>query len=413
MDGMPGSARDGLRVFRDPALASFTNQTGSATSNNPHMNSRLFSKRGTRPMAVPRLSARNLALRAAILLPALPCALAQSPVAFTPDRMRQWLADPPAIESMVFTRRLENPVGAFASRKAAEHFLKRVAADPAALAPAAELFFLRSQTEPPGHIFRQIRSLDDLADPTADRLLVFSGHFGSNWWWLQPGEITLVTLSEAEAAAKAPNICSEAVRFADEVMRLGMFEVLPDSFRWDMTSKTNFACATEFLGAATGHVETSSDGIVRGATYRLSTGEVKTLLFEYQRPLPEGLPTRITIRRQVPGQPASALYCTFEILQLNLGAAPLARESFSPEPFMRKEDIWTEIDMKGNAFLLDGTNRLAMATKPPLLLGSHWSYFGRALVLVAAALALVVTAKRFRGIRPSVDQNATQRTGHF
>jgi hypothetical protein len=310
------------------------------------------------------------------------------------ESFKEFLSNPPVIESMIFSRELVSPVYAFPNMKEAKRAMKEIESGKRMPAEPRELYFLRYQSDPSGHVFRAIRTTEEAGDPHSPRMPVFHGHFESDWWWVQPGNLSIM---EYDGGISAPsmNICINSIRQATEILRFGMFELLPESIFWD---GTNFTGSVEFGGTASGNVILTQTGGIAGLLYSLPSGETKELQFIYEENFPIKFPSGIIVNRQPVKSSISQAYCSFETKQISIAEKAMLREAFSPEIYVTAKDVVTELHMDGRAYVLQGTNRMQIRTGSAGGAGAGW----RVLVKSCAGLAvLLAIALSFRAWQAS------------
>jgi hypothetical protein len=316
------------------------------------------------------------------------------PLAIAADgftRIRQYLEHPPRYESLLIQRTLAAKPISFRSEREAKGFLKEIQSGAVALPSEKAWFEIRYQSTPPAFLLRTLSDPDQYGQITSHRQAPLAGRYDSDWWSILdvvPGQIQILRSLDGrdvttEGVTNAYHFGNE--RWATEFLRLGMFEVLPDTIRWHPGNR-RFESVTEGGGPCLGRIEGKSEETE--ATLWLEfpgSGSGKRIQIESKMEAGRWLPSRVLVDRWTgsAAAPVLAPYATFVVLAQAVADAPIPRERFSPEPYLRTNDLWVEIE-RGKYFSLEmvGTN-LIRTLAPPLKYGWGLRDLARGAFLVA------------------------------
>lgn len=350
-----------------------------------------------------------------LVLAANPTFAQANPVSLeTADRIRAFLEAPPRFAHLSVRRVLvTTPIG-FRNRREAAAFLEKVRSG--SLVPKGQTshFEIRFQTEPPAFFLRALADPAELDRPRTARLSPLAGRFQDDWWSIlpvDPGQIQILRSADGvdvTAEGRTNDYHRGNARWATEYLRLGMFEVLPESIRWQ-ADPTRFRARTEASQSILGRVEGwPAEGDSESAAIHLDFGkELPGRRIELLSTNDAGqwLPLRIRVSRTTaptsaggprPGDGTEELYATLEVLHHALAAQPLGREHFSPEPYLRTNDLWVELE-KGRFYVLEASGTgVVRRLAPPQEAGWNMAGIGRwVLITVVTAGAASLGAKAF------------------
>jgi len=315
-------------------------------------------------------------------------------------RVREFLETPPRYESLLLRRTLSTASLAFRSRREAERFAGRVQSGALAMPRSTNLYEIRFQADPPAFLLRGLSDETEYQRPGPLRVLPLAGRYGSNWWSIIDGPVGQVQLlNSSDGTHAAPGAVTNRYhagneRWATEFLRLGLLEVLPATLRWQAGSG-RFVAGAEAGGEREGEV-------------RAGAGPLEDILLLH--PAKGGFGRRIRvvwtngpaavvpIRLEVDHWAATAgpdsghRYGTYEVLGCALAASPLPREWFSPEPFLRTNDLWVEVEA-GSHYVLHarGTN-LVRELAPVQEAGWDLRRLGRIVFVVVLGTATLLLA---------------------
>ncbi|MBL9139175.1 MAG: hypothetical protein JNK85_25125 [Verrucomicrobiales bacterium] len=307
------------------------------------------------------------------------------------ERVRDFLEDPPRYASLLIQRTLAIRPISFRSEREAARFLDQWKAG--TISPPAETswFEVRYQAQPPAFFLRALHDIHQFEQVGGRRLTPLAGRYHSDWWSVLdvvPGQVQL--LKSLDGIDVSPKGSTNAYhqgnqRWATEFLRLGMFEVLVETLRWQ-PGNHQFEAKLESGASCRGRVETAEEqeSVVLWLDFPgLSQGKRIQVLGATQ----EGrwLPRRLVVDRWTGSLevPVLSPYATFDVLSQVLAAEPIPRDRFSPEPYLRTNDLWVEIE-HGNYFSLDviGTN-IVRTLAPPQPQGFGMRHLLRAALLIA------------------------------
>lgn len=274
--------------------------------------------------------------------------------------VREFLTRPPIYDSLLLRRTLASGPVAFRNRRDARRHLARLAQGGLRNPAVTSLFEVRHQSEPPAFVLRALLAETDFESPDAPRLEPFVGRHDTHWWILRavtPGQVQFLESAdgrELTAAGVTNTYCWEHERWATEFLRLGLFDVLLPTLEWSPEGHS-FQARTEAGGSCMVRV---GDGAhpgeallhVKDAAGR-TTAEVTV---EFVRSTHRWIPRKLSIDHVEDAAPlrGSEPYATLEALQWRLSDVVLPRERFSPEPYLRTNDLWLE-SVHGEFYLLE------------------------------------------------------------
>ncbi len=339
--------------------------------------------------------------------------------------IRRFLEDPPRYQTLLVRRILFEPPVAFRDASEARAVARKLQAREVTLPAVTSIYHIRYQADPRAFFLRTLQDPGDVARFDTPRETPFAGRFESNWWAIldvTPGQIQL--LRSPDGLDVSPDGITNTFhagnqRWATEFLRLGMFDVLPESLSWG-PDNNRFEAQTEEGTTCHGRlallrpdsnvaIDLTYDAGLPSRRIRV-TGEIHR---------DRWLPRRIDVDtlRVAQGLPVPTPYATLEALTTVISDAPLPRTDFSPEPYLHTNDLWVEIE-KGEFYWLEasGTN---VVRRHAARVQTGWSLRTLARTLFLAALvtaALWVVWKyilEWRGTRGSAaltSENRIQQT---
>lgn len=281
------------------------------------------------------------------------------------DALRSFLTEPPRIKSLLLRRTLAVAPISFREKRHATDFLRRMRAGQIVAPGLTSLYEIRLQKEPAAFLLRALQDETDLLRPDAFRLVPLAGRYETNWWSIldtAPPQIQMLRSPDGKDVAAGGVTNSyhlENERWATEFLRLGMLDVLTGDLQWS-DKGDSFVGRTETGISCKGVL--SLDRISSAIQLDLSYAE--ELQGRHIRIVPmrvEGqwVPRVVSVDSVIDAQGTrtSYPYATYESLQVRLSSVAIGREYFSPEPFLRTNDLWVEIE-KGEFYWLEnvGTN---------------------------------------------------------
>jgi hypothetical protein len=288
----------------------------------------------------------------------------------TVEQFTNLLATPPTFETLVFKRTLQTREMAFKDEKSAKAFLEQAKQNPQLIKPTDEFFALRYDFELNAFIFRQIKNteIDDPWNPKNPRLPVFYGKIGTNYWQIHKEGRGTTYINSIDGSFKDENGNTNHFfyynnRWATEILRFGMFYLLPESFR--MIDRTTFSGLTLYGDPVRGTLNVDESGNVTGLEYMLENQIQgnhilgQSIVFDYSGNSSCLLPSKIQIYNifgSAKTDASSALYCTFEILNCVMPSKKLEPEAFSSGQFLAKDEPKFSFDDKGHSVWIQGTN---------------------------------------------------------
>jgi len=169
----------------------------------------------------------------------------------TVEQFTNLLVTPPTFETLVFKRTLQSTQMAFKDEKSAKVFIEQVKHNPQLIKPTDEIFALRYDSELNAFIFRQVKNtnIDDPWNPKIPRMPVFYGKIGTNYWQIHKEGRGTTYINSTDGSFKDENGHTNHFfynnnRWATEILRFGMFYLLPESFQ--MVDQTKFTGLTEY-----------------------------------------------------------------------------------------------------------------------------------------------------------------------
>lgn len=293
---------------------------------------------------------------------------------FTADQVREFLDHPPRYASLLLQRTLAVRPISFRSEREATRFLRQWNAGTVSVPAETSWFELRYQTEPPAFFLRALTDTDQYGQTWGRRQAPLAGRYGSDWWSVLdvvPGQVQLLRSLDGLdiTSAGVTNAYHQGnERWATEFLRLGMFEVRLETLRWQAGNQ-RFEATLESGVPCLGRVDMGAEwgsAVLWLEFPGLNQG--KRIQVFGRESADRWLPERLVVDQWTGSIAAPALspYATFEVLEQTLSNDPIPREQFSPEPYLRTNDLWVEIE-KGHYFSLElvGTN-LVRTLAPPL-----------------------------------------------
>ena len=289
------------------------------------------------------------------------------------NNLLELLRTPPSIKTLVYKRTLFNSPKAFADRRKAREYLESRQTGEIDLKSRVETFALRYEPAGPGVLFRSTITPTLPWEPSIDRIGVFFGRYDTNWWELSME--ASMSLQSADGTYKTPGGIlnthfQNTERLATEYLRLGMFEILPQSVRAispTTRSKTGFSAMTEAGNEIHGIMFTDVSRTVTSLVYtNAALNRSRLIRFQYGRGA-KRLPTRISVLDIGPSTIASVSpYCDFEVVNLQFSDKALPASRFDVGQFMTEDDIRGAI-IDGNFYFSRGGSWVpAVVNEPPV-----------------------------------------------
>ena len=330
---------------------------------------------------------------------------------FTPERLRDFIQNPPNIDNCVFKRTLHLPPVVFTNQDDAKSYLKNLAAGKTNIPAAVEIFQLRYKDQPRAFLFREIASLEEHYINTAPRRKTFVGRYDTNWWSIDERSVVELkshTGRSTNAQHRVSALYQNYYLMASEILRLGMFELNPATFELIGGNNNAFTGYSDQLEKINGLLTTNSLGVVTSIEYNIiNKPGIKRVQFTYSKQNAVLLPKQIEIYYTNPanGTSVAKLYCAFTLLDYNTNAISLESVLFSPRTYASTNDIWLEL-VDGEYFMDEGgTNRVHIKSgENNSTLNSFSTQMILLLFVTAAVITLVLSTIKYLQKRSRLNQ---------
>lgn len=321
---------------------------------------------------------------------------------FTPERLRDFIHNPPNVKNAVFKRTLHLPPVLFSNPDAAKIFLKEIRAGRTNVPAQVELFQLRYQRIPESFIFRELGQPEEQHIQTPPRRQILVGRYNSNWWKIDQRSVVELKSHTGRFTNKLNRVSELYLNqylMASEILRLGMFELDAASFQLQGDKKNEFTGNSDQGIKINGLLTVNADDVVTSIEYSLERDpRIRKIKFSYLNRNSMGLPDQIDVysMNRKDGSPTTQHYCTFDVDTWEIDKSNLQSKFFDPHTYASTNDVWMEI-VNGEFFVNEGgTNRVHISSSSthPLVRDVSTRVFRFVMVIgvVGGGLALALSA---------------------
>ncbi len=278
--------------------------------------------------------------------------------ALTLTNFIQFVKNPPEIDTLIYKRVLLNKSIAFETKAEAEKYIKDLKAGKIRDSKQEELFALKYLSS--DHlVFQQITSAANAWSAT-NRIGAFFGRGEGIWWMLTPNGAMTTDSTNGTYKLGDDDLTAFVThhKFATELLRIGMYDLLPTTIREAETSNQNsgeirFTGRSEF-GETISGAAVATMGSISKITYNILNsgskipGRVIDITHE------SGHLKSIKVSNLTAGRPEPVLYSYYEVLSLVMPTKPLPKSSCAVEQFMTKSDRRVLTKVNGESFFYSG-----------------------------------------------------------
>ncbi|MCF7668929.1 MAG: hypothetical protein K9N48_04035 [Verrucomicrobia bacterium] len=258
------------------------------------------------------------------------------------------------ISNAIYSRQLEFKPKGFRTIEEAKKWVQNTNNIANISKPDEEYYWMVYQPEPSAHIFRKIKSISDASNPEAVRYTPFTGHYNTNWWSIDEDTVLLRNYNINNNNISKINICNTAIRYATELLRLGILEIDSKTCKKNK-NKCTFNGETIDNMHISGIINTNKEGDVTSANYEINN--INTLvLYYYEKKLPLNMPSKIIIKRKYNEETKYKLYCTINIHKFAISDGQIDKNVFSPDRFLKPSDSRMKADWDGTQYLYKNDN---------------------------------------------------------
>lgn len=278
--------------------------------------------------------------------------------AVTPTNFIQFVRTPPVIDTLIYKRILFNKRRVFRTKAEADKFIRDYKTGSRSGDKLEELFALRYLS--PDHlVFKHVSSV---ANPwlNTDRIGVFFGCGDGMWWMLTPtGAMTtdstngIYKLGGEDLMAFVAN-----QKFATEVLRLGMYDLLPDTIAGHEKPNPNsgevgFTARSIDGETINGHA-TVTGGLVSRIAYTIlnAGGRINGRIIDVTHE--DGVLKSIQVSNLMTGRPSPTLHSYYEVLSLTMPTSYLSTSSCVVDQFLTASDRKVLTKANGESFYFSG-----------------------------------------------------------
>lgn len=293
--------------------------------------------------------------------------------ALSPEDLEVLLREPPAVEALVYEFSRAFEPRAFTDRRSAEQFAASTRTNAAAGTGERQYYILRYDGGVSGYVFQRCGDSADswgFGNPPDNRMY---GRRGEQHWTIQRADPGPYVLTLHAHDGTYPDTDGRTNRFfwsmerrATEILRLGLFEALVETF--ELTGKHEFAFLTEpdYGLRVRGELGVNASGEVEELRYEIPGRWQKRIVFDRQAGRACPWPRRVEVwirwlgahgKPEADWQP----YVTFQIVECRLAPHGVARDAFDPDSYLPTGARWYEIDHLGRWVQIDGTNRVVIS----------------------------------------------------
>jgi len=328
-------------------------------------------------------------------------------VGITPEDLRDHLRVPPAVNPLISEVRAWSPVAVFRSMKEAQQFVQT---NKQAAAYRSEYHVLRHDGRVGGLVHFRVKSVSDLDhEPWVSTEEVYGRHSGSAWIWRAQGgtggHVLLLACDEPWDEARSRlglRVFWNLERAATETLRLGLFEILPQSFELIGPDRWRASVEPDYGRRVEGWIRKAGDGQVEELEYEVPGFWAKRVLFRGTAGQSAKWPAQVTVLiqwKQGRGQASASWQPYWEMRIIKLeepGNRPCQESLFDPRSYSQSDTRWFELDCDANWTWINGTNRVALGTSPSSEVSARSGGWLLAVFSVPTLIAAAVLIRQWR-----------------
>jgi len=328
-------------------------------------------------------------------------------VGMTPDELQSCLREPPAVQVFYEVRR-HGPLGVFRTVDEAVAFAQTNS--PSAYG-RTEYYVLRYDGRVPGLVHYAVTTSDWTGDWRDAVVGDIYGRQGSMVWSIVSGPhapIPYVQVLECdepwdrEPRGLGARVFWNRERAATEILRLGLFEILPNTFKVVGPERWRAKPEGAFGDVVDGTLKVNGSGQVHELRYEITNRWAKRVSFRsrpgWQSPFPEEVEVQIQWKMNSPVRVARKMggsaseeewqpYWMMRVRRVETTVSqPMAVALFDPATYAPAGARRFELDCEANWTLVDGTNRI------PIKANRYGPGANRSRVVALAILALPTLA---------------------